>query len=789
MSEVMEDQYMTTIGEAFDAMGMALKESETVCIAFGDEGFKEYSLDDVADRPVGANVYFSTGTFRHDMRWGRGARTAANVLRVLELPFDFDFKDFLKQDKADIVELTDEELRSYIPLLQDAVERIFAEMHLPIHRLDYTGYGLSAHIKVAPHSRDKVRFVKKYHAAIVSRINAIFGSELADAQVKDAGTRIMRLVPCQNVYTLKTGERAEPRASFTIYNRDGVADEATLMTAADYSSSEIRENLVHFLPSNGRSIPDSDAQMIVERLQSSWVDGQRHFMGLAVGGYLAKNLVPEEQALQIVERLAADDRKPYDRVKAVRDSYDKARRGVEVSGWYPLSSMVDPADMAAIDTMLDAHRKANGSRLLINGKPIKSGDDLDDKERPATFDEYPEPPPAAFYGWFGRYVDLVYPTTEATRGFHLAAGLTIAGAIAGKRIAINNASENVYPNQYTILVGPTGSSRKGTTMKRAHRLPTYRDPARQTIHAAPFAVVRNLGSGASVVKTLKENPNTLIVMEEATTLFNNMHRQGGEELLDRMIEAWDTPDFLQDNVKNNPSVATQPFLSLIAGIQPGRLEDALGANEIESGLANRLGIFFGVRRRILARAPKLDPADGYRLYRELHDAIMSYPEGTVLDMDEEAGAFWDDWYVQYSSYKGSEDELAMRIRHPDMALKWALLFAVSERADEINLPHLEGAIAVLDWMWEGVKRRLPTWGVSIDNKIEALIRRNLEDYGAMKRRDLQRKCQRRQWSGREFAAVFRAMVENGHLMVDAHGVVALAEHVERDQAHAERESA
>ena len=29
----------------------------------------------------------------------------------------------------------------------------------------------------------------------------------------------------------------------------------------------------------------------------------------------------------------------------------------------------------------------------------------------------------------------------------------------------------------------------------------------------------------------------------------------GEELLDRMIEAWDTPDSLQDNVKNNPNVA------------------------------------------------------------------------------------------------------------------------------------------------------------------------------------------------------------------------------------------
>ncbi|MBN3585560.1 hypothetical protein JYB64_24530, partial [Algoriphagus aestuarii] len=102
-----------------------------------------------------------------------------------------------------------------------------------------------------------------------------------------------------NVYTARTGERFPPRQSYTIYNRDGVVDEATLMTAADYSSSEIRENLVYFLPSNGRSIPESEAQLIVERFRSSWIEGQKHFMGLAVGGYLAKNLVPEEQALWI----------------------------------------------------------------------------------------------------------------------------------------------------------------------------------------------------------------------------------------------------------------------------------------------------------------------------------------------------------------------------------------------------------------------------------------------------------------------------------------------------------
>src|SRR5690606_39015411 len=126
-----------------------------------------------------------------------------NVMRILELPFDFDLKDFLNQEKDDIYDLSDEELDGYMQLLQKAVEDVFARMSLPIHRLDCTGYGLSAHIIIPDHAQEHTEQIKKWHAAIVTRINGVYGDILADAQVKDAGSRIMRLVPCQNVGTRK----------------------------------------------------------------------------------------------------------------------------------------------------------------------------------------------------------------------------------------------------------------------------------------------------------------------------------------------------------------------------------------------------------------------------------------------------------------------------------------------------------------------------------------------------------------------------------------------------------
>lgn len=773
--------FMVTVGEAFDNLGFALKDNECVCIATvrGDRMI-EQSLQDVRDEEVGTNRYFSTGTFPVRTTWGKGKRTGERVMRILELPFDFDLKDFLGMPKIDLIDLTDIELDGYLDTLTVAVEELFSRIRLPIHRLDRTGYGISTHIIIPDHEQSAVPQLRALHAGIVRRINCEFGGTLADENVKDAGSRIMRLVPCKNVYVdRKTGVIGAPRASRTVYTRSATITHAMLEAAAE---SVVKRSISAMPISSDKTISRHDLQVIVDTYSAHHQPGVKHFMGLAIAGQLGKSGMAEEQALSIVEAISAGDNKPWDRAKAVHDTYDKLRRGVDVTGYYVLRQFIPEGDIQIVDKILDKVRKATSATFVFAGKPVSNGEDRDDKNRPVKFEEYPEPPPDAFYGWFAEYVDIMHPTTEATRGFHLASALTVAGSISGRRVAVRYASEHIYPNQYTLLVGPTGSSRKGTSMKRAHRLPSYRSAeGKISVNNSPFAMRRDLGSGASVVKTLRENANTLLVFEEATTLFSNMHRQGGEALLDRLIEAWDTPDFIQDNVKNNPDVAYSPFLGIIAGIQPGRLEDALGANEIESGLANRLGIFFGVRREVIARAPEVDEGKASNLYNRFHHSVTSYPEGAALTMNAEAGEMWDRWYVEYSSAEGTEDEQAMRIRHPDMVQKWALLFAISDRSQEITLAHLKAAIAVLDWMWDGIKRRLPTWGVSADNKIEELIRVVLMRDGAMKRRVLQQRTSRRKWSGKDFASVFRSMVENGHLVTDAQNNVMLAIEYEKLQ--------
>lgn len=777
---------MTTVRAAIEALGIELLPDETLAIVTIPAGGKPVTrrFQDVADAELEPNTYYSTGTFPADTTFqDEHDRAGENVQRVIELPFDFDLYQYLGCSRDVILELDQDELMPLIDNLQREVERMMAEVGLPISRLDYTGNGVAVFTRVPSHGPKVAAEVRALHKAIVKRINTIWGGEFADRKVSDAGSRIMRIPFGINRKVSSAGVIAE-REIGTLYQTEAIADEVALRIAAG-PLEMIRT--ARAVPKSGKAMDPADLSLIVNAIAEHWQEGQRHALALGLAAMLAKAGVPESQAEEIVGEVAAADPELKDRITAVHTTYDRYRRGAEIEGYFALREFLPAETLVFVDQQLDRIRKAtwDSSTLTFGGKPVRDGEDLDDKHRPIQFDEYPEPPAAAFYGWFKRYVDLMHPTTEASRGFHLACALTVAGSVVGRRIAVRYASDKVYPNQYTLLVGPTGSSRKGTAMKRAYRLPQYRGRSLRHVHPDPFKIVTNIGSGASVVKTLREFPNTLLALEEATTLFANMHRKGGDELIDRMIEAWDSPALLQDNVKNNPNTAQNPFLAMMAGIQPGRLEEALGANEIESGLANRIGIFFGVRREIVARAPDVDEVAAAALYTDLYHAVLSYPEGTALQMSDAAGDLWDRWYLDYSKRKGTEDELAMRIRHPDMVQKWALLFAITDRSDAIEPQHLTAAIAILDWMWEGIKRRLPTWGVSIDRKIEELIFQTLKRHGRpMKKRDLQLKCSRRQWSGRDFAAVFRAMEENGHLVIDHRKMVALAEDIERAEEDA-----
>ena len=126
----------------------------------------------------------------------------------------------------------------------------------------------------------------------------------------------------------------------------------------------------------------------------------------------------------------------------------------------------------------------------------------------------------------------------------------------------------------------------------------------------------------------------------------------------------------------------------------------------------------------------------------------------------------------------------MKVRHPVMIHKWALCYAVSDGADQIELKHLEPAIALCEWMWDCVAQCLPSWGSGDEKKIEERVLTVLRKGKVMEKRRVHQAVGGR-FPARLFNSVLQSMVSIGvvasshdgrFLAIDEHAIQSLDQH-------------
>lgn len=459
---------MTTIGQAVAALGIEPPNDYDIPIVrFKDGKPLHHRLRDVSEKKVTGEIYIGSGLFLPGAIQLHSGRSESNLAAALWLPFDFDLADYLgfpaeaderKKLMAWLHGLPQADLDAMIGNLRQDVEETFRLLNLPVHRLDYTGYGLAAYVYLPRHRTEAVAELRSLHKAIVTRINKVWRGTLADRQVSDAGTRIMRLVPCVN----KKGPIE--RQTKTIYFLSGLPlpSEAQLREAAGETAVPPQR----LIPRSGQGLPDGTIEQLIDAILPSWRQGSRHALALALAGMLAKSGIPEAQAELILRRLTADDEEPYDRLTAVRTSYERVRSGMAARGFFGLRELLPAAALEWLDATLPAHAKRGTVRIAVGGKRYDGA-----TEEPQKQPETSAPPAECFPGWFGAYRDLVEPTTEAPDAFHLGAALALVGAMIGRRVQTRYASDPLFPNLYTVLIGASGSSRKDTAIKRAIGIP------------------------------------------------------------------------------------------------------------------------------------------------------------------------------------------------------------------------------------------------------------------------------------------------------------------------------
>jgi len=769
---------VTTIRDALAEVGMADRpDGDVVLMAMVNGKPRHATLAAAADTPVTdpEALYVASGLFAPGVVSIKGGRTTEHCTRVVWMPFDADLIAMLDPDKVtadDLHAAPQDEIDAVLADQITEVDRAFAACGWPIHRLDYTGYGLCAYVYVDDADQHRVADAQDTHKRAVAALNEAAGFPLFDRQVSDAGPRVTRVPGSLN------RKGPTPRVVRTLRPWDGRSIPLTHRPAPAATATPVD------VPVDGSGLSAEAADAIVDAIAPAWSEGQRHAMGVAVAGLLAKSGVPETQALDIVGRLAAGDKKPYDRFNALRRSYDRVRSGQAVAGYTQLQQLIPQDALAFVANVLDRFQESTAAVPDLTafdaaaqasvGRSIDASEALRRRERD-LLSLVPEPPEECFYGWVGQYRDIVAPTTEAADALHLGAILTACGAHIGRKVATELGSDPIYPTLYTVLVGATGWSRKETAMRRALD-DLGRTPVGSFQAASPaYQEVSDLTSAEGLAEVMERTPNTLIRLSELTLLFSNMQRKGTTNLADQLIRLWDAPAQFQILRAKSATKVERPSLSILAATQPGRLADAMTHEHIISGFANRLVFVAGDAKPEMAEPSQIDRGALWELFRDFQDAVQRYPDGTVLARAPETDARWNAWYGEIRRQSADEELSAMRARHQALALKVALIYAVTDSADRIEAHHLEPAIAFVEWMWRNLLLLMKRWGVGHWSQIEQRIEETLRVNGPMKRHPLSRKCANRKWNNRDFSIVLDSLIKTESVLVNATGICSWAE--------------
>ena len=760
---------MTTYGEALADIGATeLPGTELIVAIPGKQYVHHYTVAQLRDQQIDttANVYIAGGTFAAGAVSEFEGRKQENLRAVLWLQFDADLTDYSGMPQDVLHQLPQSDIDRWIEAQRMDLEQCARDIGLPIHRLDYTGYGLCAYLYLEPTLETDIPTIRAAHKSFIKAINARAGIKLVDPQASDSGTRITRLPGSYNVKN-----PAMPRLVRTLAYSRG---KHVTMDQVRFALKRARQAPEPMPLPSRTSLPSELAIEIIEAVQPHWTDGQKHHMALALSGMLAKAGIPEEQTLAIIEQLSAGDNKPIDRVRCVQDTYKRLQSGIDVQGFMSLRTMMPETVLAYVSERLDRVKGATAPQGVF---AFKSGtpQSKDDTKFVSSLNVAPVPD-ICFNGWVGDYVSMMLPLSEAPESFHLASGLGLIGATAGRKVSARYV-RRLYANHFFMLVGIAGYSRKDTAIEFATEFPDHMDG--RSFNTAPFRVLRDVGSPQGLLEHLKDHPNIWLYITEYERLAANAHRSSTSAIFPTLSSAWNTPPTLENVTKGSPIQAKMPYLSIIAAVQPEILAEAMLPSDISNGFASRWLFVPGEGGDPIPYPPPIDEAEANRHYARLLKIIDAYGDtdrSTMLELSPDAVERWNAWYMADRRHKPeSDDEASMRSRLGVHIQKLALTYAIGRGEQKyIQLEDLDAGIAFVEWSWTHTREMLKSWGVLPMNAIEVRIEKVLNDYGPMKRRELQNKTRNRKWGAADFAKVLEAMIRNGTVEVDPEGYHALA---------------
>lgn len=353
---------------------------------------------------------------------------------------------------------------------------------------------------------------------------------------------------------------------------------------------------------------------------------------------------------------------------------------------------------------------------IVDGAVRFTPDDEPDHHRNA-----PRPDPACLYGLVGDVARAGSENTEANR-YAIALvfmGYLSAGIGRGAYSYIGNTRH--HARLYGLHVGRSGRGRKGDAVSLVHRLDmairTTDEYIAPQVHTGGLSTREGLAlmihDGWTAGKTEVEpiHDKRLFVVEPE---FANVLHQGkreGNTLSSALRDAWDGGS-IKPATKGQPRIwASNPHVCLSAAITPGELHGLMSARDLTNGFANRF-LTIWAERTVMLPFPKATPqAEVNALAQRVIEVIRfaggdRFIELDVLNIGMSTAAqalFARLYHTELNDQSAGERVTALLERRAPVLRRLALLFALCDLEKEVDVRHVEAALAWTRYWTDSVK--------------------------------------------------------------------------------------
>ncbi len=443
-----------------------------------------------------------------------------------------------------------------------------------------------------------------------------------------------------------------------------------------------------------RSVRELAACSLLSRY---WADGKRHELALAVAGALLRHGWKQEQVEHFIVCAArgAGDSEIEDRRATVSTTIERLAEDKKCSGLPTLKQLLPPGVFEKIIEWLGV---------------TESNNQQDEETNVVNVVPWPELNSQSLFGLAGDFVRAIEAHTESDPAglllqFHCAFGNAV-----GRGPFFTVESDEHHTTLFVVLVGETGTGRKGTSWGHVRKLfeAVDGDWVRDCLTGGLSSGEGLLYHVRDPITKIKRDKKTGIEKDEVVddgvtdkrllafegelaSVFKAQGREGNT--LSSMIRnLWDRGT-CRSLVKNSPIRTTDAHVSIIGHITRHELQIVL--NEVESfnGFCNRF-LWACVRRtKFLPRGGRLSSKDSLSLTKRLHTAVSFAQSAGEMALDDAAWQLWDRTYTRLET--GRSGLLAkVTQRASPYTLRLACLYALLDCSAVVRQPHLEAALAL-----------------------------------------------------------------------------------------------